>query len=460
MSIRSRAARLRGRLNGYARKAWFEPLRAAGILALGRSGQGVLKLAAVAVAAQALGTSGFGTLVLINAARKLLGGLVFVRATHLIMRAGAQALETDDRSGFGRTVAFGFWLDAVSAALATTAVMAATGSVGAWLNLPPDAVTAARLFGLCVVFQALTITAEAVLQLFGRFRILAIQGMVLPGLQLAGGGLAFALDGGLPAFLVVWFVAIALARGCLLAACLVDLHRRGLLAHVRAHARRVRTPEAGAWRYLLAVNAQASMRQVQERGSVIAAGALFDPGAAALVQVARQVGGVLTRPVKTVLTPAILPVLMRQTAANWRKTRRKTVRNFSAGSLAVALAMVGLLVVSGQTILATAFGPDFAGAYPVMLLFALGGVVRVATVTFEPLLASSGRVRPLVAAQAVALAVNLGLLATLIPWIGLEGAALAEALALVLQGLVQWIGARAQLRQHDDAPQPTRPSTS
>ncbi len=444
MSIRSVFARLSSGLAATASKDWFEPLRHAGILAVGRSGQGVLKLAAVAVAAQTLGASVYGSLVMINAMRKVLAALVFVRSTHLVMRYGAPALEADDPEGFGRTVAFGVWLDALSAVLATATVLAVTGWVGGLLNLPPDTLSAARVFGLCTVFPALTITAHALLQLFGMFRFIALQGVVLPGLQLAGGGLAFALEGGLVTFLVVWFSAIALARVCLLAACVIELRHRGLLAHVAASLHRPRRPGGGAWRYLFGVNAQASMRQVQDRGGVLAAGALFDPGAAALVQVARQLGGALRRPVKTVLSPAILPVLMRQTAGNRWETRRKTLRTFSLASLWVALGLVGGLGALGQSILVTLFGPSFEAAYWVMLIFAIGGGIRMATVTFEPLLASAGRVKILLSAQATALGAHVVLLFTLIPFVGVTGAALAEAFALALHATMLWVLGRQE----------------
>ena len=428
-------------------KGWLRPFRNASLLAASGGAQGVLQLGAIALAAQALGAAGFGTLVLIDTARRFIGGLLRLRAKHVVIRYGARALRADaEPAAFGRVLSFSVWLDILSALIGLTAAVLAMGAAVRWLNMPAEITEAARLYSVCVVFVALSTSAEALLRLFDRFDLVASQNLVTPVIQLAGAALGLVLGAGLPFFLAVWFLAVAASRGTLIAAALWELHRRGRLGALSLHPRGLRAPEPGTWRFTLGTNALDSLTKLRDNGTVLAVGALLDPASAGLVQVARKLGLLPGKPVSKILTPALLPEIARQTADAKHRKRRKTVRRSTAIAGTLGLSLFAVLALFGQTLLARAFGPEFAAAYPVMLLFGLGGVLRMLTFTMGPVLISAGRVRIMLIARIAMTAVQIGLLFVLIPHLGVVGTAMADVIAVLLAAAILVPAARRELR--------------
>jgi len=112
-----------------------------------------------------------------------------------------------------------------------------------------------------------------------------------------------------------------------------------------------------------------------------------------------------------------------------------------------SLAMVAVVLIVGEPLLAM-FGRDFAAAYPLMFVLALGLLARASVGPAERLLSMLGEQRACALAYAGAFAVNLIACAVLIPRYGSRGAAIATSLALMVEsGQLFWIN-RRRLRLH------------
>jgi O-antigen/teichoic acid export membrane protein len=433
-------------------KGWLKPFRNAGILALGRGGQGILQLGAVAIAAQALGAAGFGALVLINTLRQLVGGVAKLRSKHVVIRYGAQALERGNSHELSRVVGFALVLDAVSAVLALTVILVGTGPIVAWLNVPPEHTGTARLFGTCVAFVALSTSSEALLRSFDRFRCIAIQNTLGPLVQVCGSAIAFWLDGDLFAFLTVWFLGVATGRLYLIAAAARELRRRSIFAQSLASALTLRAPYPGLWRFVWTTNISDVLAQLRQHGSVLAIGALLDPTAAGIVRVAQQLGGLPGRPTGKILRPAVAPALASQTAAQKYRKRSKTVWRSALLAGGFAVAMFAVLVAFGEPLLRVVFGPEFTKAYVAVLIFGVAGVIRMLTFTLSPLLISAARTGAIIAARAIGLSMQLGILVLLAQPLGYEGAALAELGAVIVSNIILFHAVRQEMRRPAVAP--------
>jgi len=435
-------------LHALRTRSGLRPFRNAGLLTLGSGAQGLLQLGAIALAAQALGATGLGMLVLVNTARRFVGGLIRLRSKHVVLRYGARALAEGAGPGaFKRVLSFALWLDILSALAGLAAVLLAMGAAVRWLEMPPEVVGPARAFGVCVVFVALSTTAEALLRLFDRFDVVAGQNLVSPVVQLGGAALGLALGAGLPFFLAVWFLSVAASHGTLTLGAVYELHRRGRLRELSLHPRHLAPPEPGTWRFVISTNLLDALGKLRENGTVLAVGALLDPAAAALLQVARKLGQMPGKPVSKIINPVMVPEFARQTADARHRKRRKTVKRASVISGGLGLGLFALLALLGQPLLTLGFGPEFAAAYPVMLIFGVAGVLRMATFAFGPVLVSAGRMKMVVVADILMTVGQIGLLVVLIPQVGLAGSALAQVGGVLLSATVLIPAGRRELRR-------------
>jgi O-antigen/teichoic acid export membrane protein len=99
-----------------------------------------------------------------------------------------------------------------------------------------------------------------------------------------------------------------------------------------------------------------------------------------------------------------------------------------------SLLMAAVVLALGKPMLLL-FGPGFEAGYPLLFLLVTGVVARAAVGPAESLLTMSGNQNVCAAVYAGALALNVGLNIVLIPAIGLWGAAIATALAMIFEAV-------------------------
>ncbi len=112
-----------------------------------------------------------------------------------------------------------------------------------------------------------------------------------------------------------------------------------------------------------------------------------------------------------------------------------------------SLAMTAVLFVLGKPILML-FGPDFTAGYPLICVLAVGLLARASVGPAERLLTMLGEQRICALVYATAFLLNLALCVVLIPWIGLMGAAVATATALVTESALLFVVAKRRLGLH------------
>ena len=100
-----------------------------------------------------------------------------------------------------------------------------------------------------------------------------------------------------------------------------------------------------------------------------------------------------------------------------------------------SLAACALILALGRPLLSL-FGASFTAGYGVMFILAIGMMSRAAVGPAERLLNMLGERKQCAAVYAAAFAINLVLCVLLIPRIGIEGAAVATAIALVVESIL------------------------
>jgi O-antigen/teichoic acid export membrane protein len=107
-----------------------------------------------------------------------------------------------------------------------------------------------------------------------------------------------------------------------------------------------------------------------------------------------------------------------------------------------SLAMILVMFVVGEHLLAL-FGPNFTAGYPLFYILAIGLVCRAAVGPASMLLIMAGQQSACAVVYTVTFAMNVALNVTLIPELGLKGAATATTVALVFEAMaLYWIGVK------------------
>ncbi len=109
-----------------------------------------------------------------------------------------------------------------------------------------------------------------------------------------------------------------------------------------------------------------------------------------------------------------------------------------------SLALIAAMLALGRPVLAL-FGPGFTEAYPLIFIMAVGLLARASVGPAERLLSMVGEQNACAAVYCAAFVVNLGLCVLLVPRMGLFGAAIATATAVVSELVLLFIVANRRL---------------
>ena len=123
-------------------------------------------------------------------------------------------------------------------------------------------------------------------------------------------------------------------------------------------------------------------------------------------------------------------------AANDRHQLQELV---SLSSLVVTTWAVGvylLFAVAGRSLITMLFGTEYEGAYVPLMILGAGQLVNAAAGPVGLLLTMTGHEREALKGVAAAAIANIALNLVLIPWFGIQGAATAAALSLVIWNML------------------------
>ncbi len=109
--------------------------------------------------------------------------------------------------------------------------------------------------------------------------------------------------------------------------------------------------------------------------------------------------------------------------------------------------MIAVFLALGEPLLRL-FGPDFVSGYYLMFILAVGLLARASVGPAERLLNMLGERRSCALVYAGAFAIDLVLCIALLPPLGIAGAAIANAVALVVESVSLFLVAKYRLGLH------------
>ena len=187
----------------------------AGILLSGNVGASLLGLASLALTARALGPERLGILVLIQTYIAIVDRLFNFQSWQAIIKYGAEALEHGRRDDFKGLIKFGTILDMASAIVATVVAILAAYWIGQWKGWDQKTINMIMSYSIVILFH-LSGTPTAILRLFDRFKLFAIQQIITSAFKLGAVVFAFLSNAGLWEFILIWMATDVLGNLLLL----------------------------------------------------------------------------------------------------------------------------------------------------------------------------------------------------------------------------------------------------
>ena len=132
--------------------------------------------------------------------------------------------------------------------------------------------------------------------------------------------------------------------------------------------------------------------------------------------------------------------------ASCEMERLKRLATYSARVMFLFAVPAALIfIIFGRTILSVVFGPEYTRGYYVLVILSVAQVINASFGTIGQLLNMSGHERETARAITIAAISNIGLNFLFISTFGVEGAALATGLTLVVWNLLLWRALRRKL---------------
>jgi O-antigen/teichoic acid export membrane protein len=389
----------------------------------GSIAKSALGFGAVLLAARGLGPEKYGILVLIQAYVTIIDKLVNFQSWQALIKYGADALEKDDPTSFKRLIKFGTFLDAGSAVLGTLVTIAVGWILGVW-GVQSMQFTWLMMGYSGVVLSNLIGTPKAILRLFDRFDVAAIQQIVAGVLRLGGVVGAFIMDAPLWGYLLAWLVGEVAGHLLLLGLGWRELRVRGYLGIFSASVQGITKTYSGLWNFVWTTNLNGSVRMTSRRMDTVIIGGVLGPAAVGLYEIAKKFATILNR-LSNPLYQAIYPELAKLWSAQDREAFVRLI--FQLGAMAGAgalLVWIGALVF-GTSLLNWTVGAEYVGAYSVLVWYMLAVAVEVAAFPLQPAMLAMGHPRKTFVVHVVTTVLYFGALGGLLYIYELPGAGMA-----------------------------------
>lgn len=412
------------RIRGWFQDAVFRRLVAnAGRLLSANAIASVLTLGTAILTARHLGAAGYGALALAIAYGLVIQKLVAVNSWQALIRLGTDPWDRRDAERFGRLVGFSFGLDLVCAVVGAVVATSLAGPVASWLGWERQVETLLVLVAVQLLFT-LEGTPIGVLRLLDRFDLLSVYALVAPAMRLVGTVIAVVVGADTPTFVMIHVGSMVLGQLWLVANCARTLQKHGALGWLRWQPRSTLRGFPELRHYVGSAYVNTVFQTMSREADEIVVAGLTGPIALGHFKVAKQIARVLPL-LSDPLYQSIYPELARLWSKRQRSELRRLVRRATGLVTTVALVLWIGFALTGPWLVPAVFGPEFAPAYTVTLVYMFALVISLISFTLRPLALAVGRPWSVVTANVAATTLYFGAVFALVPRLGATGAAAA-----------------------------------
>ena len=407
----------------------------------GQGAAGLFGLVFLGLAARALGPVQFGLFALALTYGQLSSNISHFESWKGVIRFGALHRAAGRNDRLKRLLGFSTVLDWASAIVGAAIAVLIALFAGPWFGWDSHLRLQAAAFAAAMVVASGG-TPTGILRLCDRFDLLAGAEAVAPLLRMIGAIAAWALGGGVSAFLAVWAGGALLQ---LLATWCAALAMPSVGVRIGWNAyRQALIENDGLWQFMWQTSIASSLRFVSLQAGTIAVGAVAGPASAGGFRLADRLAVASTKPAEQ-LARAVYPELAHLVASDDQVALRRLFYRASLLSVSVAALLVFLSLTAGRLILTLVAGSKFAFAQPFLVVLGLAASIELGGFILEPFHNAHGNAGLVLRARLAATATYLLMLLLLLRPFGAMGAGYAAAASAALFVAILALAARRLL---------------
>ncbi|RDC60065.1 hypothetical protein HME9302_01264 [Alteripontixanthobacter maritimus] len=429
----------------HAHDGWQRILKNVGWLLGGKGFGGVCSLIYLAILVRSLGVKDFGHFSLIFGTGQALVALSGFQTWQGIVRYGTDHIAKGAWDKFGRLAMLGGAIDVLGALSGCALAALLIYGFGPMLDLNPRYIDTTFWF-ICALVLARVSAPVGVIRVYDRYDLTVAAGALNPAGRLIAATLIWLTGPSVERFLFAW-AAIEMVVAVLYWTIAWRL-RPGVLSFARLrHWRRTLNENEGLFGFLGILYFNSSAMAALQQGPLLAVGYFLGTSAAGIYRVADQLAKGLSK-LATLVTQALYPEVTRQRSAAPANQFRKLVRRINILVIGTGLVVVLLAIVAGEAVLSLIGGAPFAAGALVLVPLSIGAAFELASVSYEPVLHSSGHAAYPLFARLIAIAVMAGCILALLG-AGTLGIGWAVAIGLGAAYFVMSVMVWRVLRQMD-----------
>jgi len=371
-------------------------------LAGGKGFGAVCSLLYLALLAQSLGVRDFGHFSLIFGTGQALVAIAGFQTWQTMVRFGAQAIHQQDWDRFGRLAGFCGALEAAGALLGCVIAYVIYFGFADQLGLNPAYVHMAFAFNCALVWARVT-TPNGIVRVLNRFDVSIYVEAVVPAGRVIAALVIVATGPSVGKFLFAW-AAIDLLAAALYWFAAWRLAPQALkLRHLRRF-RHTLEENPGAARFFGITYLTSTLDALFKQGPLLAVGYFLGTSAAGIYRLADQLAqgfGKLSALLGRAIYPEIALARMASSAIDFSRLVLQVTAIAGIGGVVVTIAAL----LFGSDLLALIGGSAYAQGGAILLPLVIGAAFEMASVSYEPVLHSTGHAAYPLLARAIAVVI-------------------------------------------------------
>jgi O-antigen/teichoic acid export membrane protein len=373
--------------------------------------------------ARFLGVTSFGVYLVLLAATELVYGFLDCRSGEAVIKFAPEFRKKHGPSGVGALMRCIMLVDVCLAVLGFTVVWVLLKYVGTWIAVPREHLDLAIILAVGFGLRVMVNSAGSYMRVSNAFPIAIQVGIAGGVIRIMLCLLAVLASPTLEnVCLAVAFSEVFMGLG-LFWALIRRIHADGirLIGSLRTISKEELKEIA---RFMFHTNLGLTVRVIAKKADVILIAALSSSNVVALYKIAARLAATLvlfSDPLIMVIYPTLSNL-----HANKRYGEIKRLTQFLSGSFAcAAICLIIGFAIFGRNVLAKAFGSHYEAAFPSFMIMLAGFSVTMIFFWTRALMLVRGFTMRALQAGVVAVLIQFGLLAVLVPRLGASGGAVA-----------------------------------
>jgi O-antigen/teichoic acid export membrane protein len=398
---------------------------------LGRGLSSLASLVTMALLTRQLGPELFGVLALIRTVTTITEAYANFNTWQAIIKYGSEAVAIGRRDDVKRIIKLAVLIDVITAAIAAAVIAALAFVVPSAFGWSDKEALLCALYAITVLTRVAG-ASDGVFRICDAYRVQAfatIAGAIAPAIATI---IAVVLDSSLGGCIIALIVGETIGNAVVMITSFWVAAAHGFGGWMKTSLVGVTEAFPGIRHFMLATNAQLTVKKTQTELDMVVVGAMVGTYASGLFKVVKQLGSLPGR-VFMPFEQVLFTELSRLQATGSLASFARVLRRFAVTALLGSLVLWAISAVLADPVIRLVAGPKFVEAVPAFRIYLLAMVLSVANAPQQRALVALGRPGTLFVFDLATLAV---LFATVISgaymW-GLVGASVAILIHKALQ---------------------------